>query len=176
MIRVFNQYGNRKNKNMARMKFVLRERGFDWLREQIEKEYADILANGGIAWPDMVPEGFGGYQSHPQPLGNGALLPVVGPRHSHDAAYDAWLETNVRQQKQTGYAAVTVRVDQGNLTGEQLRGAGAPRRHGRRRTAARHDRTEPAAGVHPAGPPAARARRARSSSVWAKPARTRSTT
>ena len=57
VIRVFNQYGNRKNKNKARLKFVMRERGFDWLREQIEKEYADILANGGIA---MAGDGAGG--------------------------------------------------------------------------------------------------------------------
>jgi sulfite reductase beta subunit-like hemoprotein len=124
IIRVFNQYGNRKDKNKARMKFVLRERGLAWMREQIEKEYADILANGGIPWPEMVPEGFGGYQSHPQPLGTGDLLPVVGSNHSHNPEYDAWLETNVRQQKQTGYAAVTVRVEQGNLTAEQLRGIG----------------------------------------------------
>ena len=48
VIRVFNKYGNRKNKNKARLKFVVRERGFDWVREQIEKEYQDILANGGI--------------------------------------------------------------------------------------------------------------------------------
>ena len=40
VIRVFNQYGNRKNKNMARLKFVMRERGFEWVQEQIEKEYA----------------------------------------------------------------------------------------------------------------------------------------
>ena len=65
VIRVFNQYGNRANKNKARMKFILRERGIAWLKEHIEKEYADILANGGIAWPDSVPEGFGGYQSKP---------------------------------------------------------------------------------------------------------------
>jgi len=116
VIRVFNQNGNRSNKNMARMKFLVRDRGFDWLREQIEKEFANIVAHGGIAWPDMVPEGFGGYQSQPQPLGNGALLPVVnGPRDS------AWERTNVRQQKQAGYAAVTVKVEQGNLTGDQLR-------------------------------------------------------
>ena len=82
VLRVFNQYGNRKDKNKARLKFVMRERGFDWLREQIEKEYADILANGGIASPEMVPEGFGGYKSNPAPLGNGALLPVVNPAHS----------------------------------------------------------------------------------------------
>ena len=122
VIRVFNQHGNRKNKNTARMKFLLRGRGLDWLREQIEKEYADILANGGIAWPEIVPEGFGGYESHPQPLGNGALLPVVNKPASADPEYDAWLDTNVTPQKQTGYAAVTAKVEQGNLTGDQWRG------------------------------------------------------
>jgi sulfite reductase beta subunit-like hemoprotein len=122
VIRVFNQYGNRKNKNTARMKFVVRDRGFAWMKAEIEKEYQDILTNGGIAWPEMVPEGFGGYASNPQPLGDGALLPVLNPHHSDDARYDAWLDTNVQQQRQAGYAAVTVRVDQGNLTGDQLRG------------------------------------------------------
>src|ERR1022692_1387214 len=122
VIRVFNRYGNRKNKNLARLKFVMRERGIAWLKEQIEKEYANILANGGIQWPDLVPEGLGGYQSKPQPLGNGALLPVRQSHATGDAAYDAWLETNVVEQRQVGYAAVIVRPDQGNLTGSQLRG------------------------------------------------------
>ena len=62
VIRVFNQYGNRKNKNKARLKFVMRERGFDWLREQIEKEYADILANGGI---DVAGDGARGLRRLP---------------------------------------------------------------------------------------------------------------
>ena len=119
VIRVFNQYGNRRNKNMARMKFVIRERGFAWMREQVEKEYANILANGGIAWPAAVPEGFGGYQSKPRPLGDGALLPVVASASAAEG--DGWLNSNVRAQKQTGYAAVTVKVEQGNLTGHQLR-------------------------------------------------------
>ncbi len=48
VLRVFNKYGNRQNKNKARLKFVMRERGIVWLREAIEKEYSDILANGGI--------------------------------------------------------------------------------------------------------------------------------
>jgi len=122
VIRVFNQHGNRQNKNKARMKFVMRERGFEWLKAQIEKEYANILAEGGIPMPEMVPEGFGGYQSRPQPLGAGALLPVVNTASSGDAEYDRWLETNVVEQRQTGYATVVVRVDQGNLTGEQLHG------------------------------------------------------
>jgi len=120
VVRVFNKYGNRQNRNKARMKFVLRERGIDWLREQIEHEYADILENGGIAWPELVPEGFGGYQSQPQPLGEGALLPVIHTNGSGDAEYDRWLETNIIEQKQTGYATVIVRIDQGNLTSLQM--------------------------------------------------------
>jgi sulfite reductase beta subunit-like hemoprotein len=122
VIRVFNEYGNRKNKNTARLKFVLRGRGIEWLREAVEKAYNDILTNGGIAWPQQVPEGFGGYQSTPQPLGSGDLLPVLNSPISGDANYDRWLETNVVEQRQTGYAAVTVTVDQGNLSGDQLRG------------------------------------------------------
>src|SRR4051812_20181161 len=124
VLRVFNQYGNRKDRNKARLKFVMRERGFEWLKEQIEKEYQDILTHGGIASPEMVPEGFGGYQSNPAPLGTGALLPVVNTPSTGNPAYDKWLETNVKAQKQTGYAAVIVRVEQGNLSGEQFRGIG----------------------------------------------------
>jgi sulfite reductase beta subunit-like hemoprotein len=122
VIRVFNKYGNRQNKNKARLKFVLRERGWQWVREQIEKAHAEILANGGIDTPEMVPEGFGGYQSNPQPLGQGALLPVVSTNGTGDAEYDRWHKSNVRAQRQGGYAMVTIRVDQGNLTGDQMRG------------------------------------------------------
>src|SRR5882724_2227364 len=64
VIRVFNRHGNRGNKNKARLKFVMRERGFDWLRDAIEEEYRDILANGGIPMPDEVPNGFGGFEPH----------------------------------------------------------------------------------------------------------------
>src|SRR5450755_4026541 len=96
VIRVFNQYGNRQNKNTARMKFVMRNRGLAWMKEQIAKEYDDILTNGGIEWPAIVPEGFGGYQSHPQPLGDGALLSVLNQPASGDATYEAWLSSNVK--------------------------------------------------------------------------------
>ncbi|MBV8820365.1 MAG: hypothetical protein JO022_18540, partial [Acidobacteriaceae bacterium] len=120
VIRVFGKYGNRKNKNKARLKFVLRERGFDWVREQVELEYADILANGGTPTPEIIPEGFGGFQSVAPPLGQGALLPVV--ENGTDRVYERWLETNIREQKQPGYAIVTVRVDQGNLSSDQMRG------------------------------------------------------
>ncbi len=123
VIRVFNRHGNRGNKNKARLKFVLRERGFDWLRDAIEEEYRDIQLNGGIAIPDEVPDGFGGFEPHPPPKGTGALLPVLETESPEfTRAFGAWRETNVQPQKQTGFAIVTVKAPQGNLTGDQMRG------------------------------------------------------
>src|SRR5579864_2812231 len=122
VIRLFSKHGNRKNKNKARLKFVVRERGFDWVKEQIEKEYQDILANGGIPTPEVVPDGFGGFQATPPPPGDGSLLPIIHTNGHSNPAYERWLETNIREQKQKGYAIVTVKIAQGNLTGDQMRG------------------------------------------------------
>ena len=118
VIRVFNVHGNRKDKNKARLKFVMRARGFDWLRDTVEEQYQDILANGGIPMPDVVPESFGGFQPAPPPPATGELLPMF------DASpeFNAWRDTNVQPQKQSGYAIVTVMTPQGNLTGDQMRG------------------------------------------------------
>jgi sulfite reductase beta subunit-like hemoprotein len=118
VIRVFNVHGNRKDKNKARLKFVMRARGFDWLRDTVEEQYQDILANGGIPMPETVPENFGGFQPAPPPPGTGEMLPMFNP----SPAFNAWRETNVRSQKQSGYAIVTVMTPQGNLTGDQMRG------------------------------------------------------
>jgi sulfite reductase beta subunit-like hemoprotein len=117
VIRVFNTHGNRANKNKARLKFVMRERGFEWLREAIAEQYQDIVNNGGIALPDSVPENFGGFRPVTPPRGTGEKLPMF----QASAAYNEWRNTNVREQKQPGYAIVTVVIPQGNLTSNQMR-------------------------------------------------------
>ncbi len=119
VIRVFNRHGNRNNKNKARLKFVLRERGFDWLRDAIAEEYRNILRDGGIPMPEEVPEGFGGFQPQPPPLGSGRSLPIF---ETPAQGFAEWCETNVQRQRQNGYSIVTVKVAQGNLTGDQMRG------------------------------------------------------
>lgn len=119
VIRVFSAYGNRSNKNKARLKFVMRERGFEWLRDTIEENYQDILKNGGIPMPVEVPENFGGFLSSKPPLASGELLPMYEPASTE---FSEWRATNVMAQKQKGYSIVTVTTPQGNLTGDQMRG------------------------------------------------------
>lgn len=119
IVRIFNMHGNRKNKNTARLKFVMRTRGFEWLRDAIEEQYQDIKKNGGIAMPAEVPESFGGFRAQKPPLGSGALLPVWEPA---TPAFTEWRKTNVMAQKQKGYNIITITTPQGNLTGAQMYG------------------------------------------------------
>ena len=119
VVRVFGKYGNRNNKNKARLKFVLRERGFEWLRDAIDVEYQDILQNGGIETPEIVPEGFGGFELQNRiPV---SLPPVIENRVG-EPGFDEWFGTSVQEQKQKDYAICNVRVDQGNMTSAQMRG------------------------------------------------------
>jgi len=118
VIRVFTQYGNYGNKDKARLKFILRERGWDWLRDMIEEKYQDILRDGGIPMPESVPENFGAFQTKAPVRGTGELLPIFDP----SPEFSEWRKSNVRDQKQPGYGIVTVMVPQGNLTGDQMRG------------------------------------------------------
>src|SRR5579862_559142 len=119
VIRVFNVHGNRGNKNKARLKFVMRERGFDWLRDAIEEQYQEILAHGGIPMPESVPENFGGFRPAAPPPASGELLALS---HTNATEFNSWRQTNTRPHRQPGYAIVTVRVPNGNLTGDQMRG------------------------------------------------------
>ncbi len=122
VLRVFNKYGNRKNKHKARLKFIVRERGWDWFKEQCDQEYADILAHGGIEIPLEVPRDFGAYAPEGQRLNRAELPPVLGDLGPD---YEKWLATNVRLQRQEGYAIVTLKISQGNMTAEQMRAAAA---------------------------------------------------
>jgi sulfite reductase beta subunit-like hemoprotein len=67
---------------------------------------------------ENVPESFGGFQSQIPPHGTGEALPMLPT----SPEFKAWNETNVKPQKQAGYAIVTVRILNGNLTSEQMRG------------------------------------------------------
>ncbi len=119
VIRVFAQYGNYGNKDKARLKFILRERGWEWLQATIEEKYQDILRDGGIPMPDCLAGKFRRVPNHSPRARNRRTPPHLRP----SPEFSEWRKSNVRDQKQAGYAIVTVMVPQGNLTGDQMRGS-----------------------------------------------------
>jgi sulfite reductase beta subunit-like hemoprotein len=139
IVRVFHRLGDYAHKQRNRMKFLIRDLGFENWRAEFEKSLAEVRAAGGPRLPfdpERPPIETAPAWDRPSPpsvaeaAGRSAAAEVRGPGivppaprtlavRSEDAA--RWLRTNVRPQKQDGYSVVTVTLPLGDLTGAQMR-------------------------------------------------------
>lgn len=122
VIKVFDTLGNRKNRNKARMKFVIDKLGFDEFKRRWEAAYVAM----GRALPKNGSLTLLQHQDEPTPLimptrngstngnGNGAL--VIG----RETPYEMWKRTNVVKQKQEGYVTAAIKLFMGDITAEQM--------------------------------------------------------
>jgi sulfite reductase beta subunit-like hemoprotein len=113
ILRVFSETGNRKNKLMARLKFVLRAKGIEEFRRLVaEKRKVSQAPAETFAVPSPI-----------QPA-----LVTIAPLSSStaetqsDPEYDRWAEHNLMFQRQAGYGAVWVKLSAGTLHSNQMRG------------------------------------------------------
>jgi sulfite reductase beta subunit-like hemoprotein len=139
IVRVFHRLGDYAHKQRNRMKFLIRDLGFENWRAEFEKSLAEVRGPGGPRLPfdpERPPVETAPAWERPAPpsvaeaAGRSAAAEVRGPGivppaprtlavRGEDAA--RWLRTNVRPQKQDGYSVVTVTLPLGDLTGAQMR-------------------------------------------------------
>lgn len=101
VLRHFNARGNRKDRVHSRMKFLVEEEGPELFRQRVA-----ALRRGRVLAPARW---------DPQ-------LPSLAAPHSAAAPPAPWLEQNVFFQKQEGYAAVKLRLPQGDVHPSSLGG------------------------------------------------------
>ena len=108
--RIFARLGEKRNRNRARIKFLVAGLGIDAFRELVEEELETLPADPRwTAYLDDLPH----YQETPlKPTAN-----LSGQVES--PAFLAWLQNNVYQQRQAGYATATVSLPLGDFTVEQ---------------------------------------------------------
>ena len=127
VIKVFDTLGNRKNRNKARMKFVIEKLGFAEFKRRWEEAYVAM----GHARPANEPLTVLSHRDEPLPLimptsnGNGATRSAVhGNGHPNgepqETPFEMWKRTNVVRQKQSGYVAAVIKLFMGDLTTEQM--------------------------------------------------------
>lgn len=110
VLRVFLDHGNRKNKYKARLKFVLREKGIEQLRNLVEEKRKTVETPAQLfTRPSAVA----------QPLVNIGPAPASIPLSPE---YEHWLQSNVMPQRQSGWAAIWIKLAAGGITSSQLRG------------------------------------------------------
>lgn len=113
VIRVFHHTDElRKNKMKARIKFHIARVGIDAFREQVEEELAKPWAQKSF---DPTPLLFIEDESVDAPSLDRAYKPT-----ENSPQFERWVESNVVDQKQAGYKAVTVKLFQGDIQAEQF--------------------------------------------------------
>jgi sulfite reductase (NADPH) hemoprotein beta-component len=124
ILRVYNRHGRRDNIHKARIKFLVRERGPEGFREEVEAEWAHLKHGPST----LVAEEIARIESRFTRLGY-AELPAADPwleaALTSDRAFAAWHSRNVFPHKKPGYAAVTLSlkktgVPPGDVTAEQM--------------------------------------------------------
>jgi sulfite reductase (ferredoxin) len=111
--RVFARLGEKKNRNTARMKFLVSKLGIDEFKKLVAAE-REILPNDP-RWTSYLKD-VTDYRE--EPLKPAELLQIGAARPD---GFDQWQRNNVYQQRQQGYATVTVALPLGDATATQLR-------------------------------------------------------
>jgi len=109
--RVFAKYGEKKNRNRARIKFLVQDFGIEKFRQLVLDERKTLAPDP--RWTEYVKDA---ERFEEAPLKAGGALPAEGPED-----FRRWAKSNTRPQKQPGYVTVTVAVPLGDITANQLR-------------------------------------------------------
>ena len=110
--RVFTRLGERKNRNKARMKFVVAKLGIEEFRRLVLEEREQLRHDP--AWT-----------AHLDNLDVYDETPLKPPTQLNGASkpegFDEWHASNVRSQRQPGYAVVNITLPLGDITADQTR-------------------------------------------------------
>jgi sulfite reductase (ferredoxin) len=110
--RLFARMGEKKNRQKARLKFVIQKVGIEEFKRLVAEERK-------VVPHDPRHDAFG------QGIESSAEQPNNPPTHLNGQpkpeGFDAWFATNVYRQRQAGYAVATVTLPLGDLTSDQTR-------------------------------------------------------
>jgi sulfite reductase (NADPH) hemoprotein beta-component len=106
IMRVYNLEGRRDNKFKARIKILVHERGFEAIRDEIEKEFEAIRDGALTLTPDSVAE----MRRHfiAGPFEAVSYSPVFEAARKRNPAFAHWSAINLHPHKVPGYAIATI--------------------------------------------------------------------
>ena len=107
VVRVFDQYGERNRRNKARMKFLIKEQGFDTFLNRVLDVYQSINPKTIVIEPtaDLTFTKTENYTAE----------------FTSNESFERWKKSNVFSQKQKGYVAVGIAVDRGDISSDKAR-------------------------------------------------------
>ncbi len=109
IVRVHDRLGDRKNKAVARIKFVVKRLGPEAFRQEV---FAERKTLPQYAYPEMETT-----ETDEQP----PVALDIPTAPAVNGTFSRWMFTNAMGQKQPGYSVVTIRLRLGDITSAQMR-------------------------------------------------------
>jgi sulfite reductase (NADPH) hemoprotein beta-component len=124
ILRVYNRHGRRDNIHKARIKIVVKERGPERFRDEVEAEWAHLKDGPSTLIPEEVARVASCF-TRPDYLQRAATDAGLEAALAADRPFASWYKRNVQPHKRPGYAAVTLSlkktgVPPGDITAEQM--------------------------------------------------------
>ncbi len=110
---VFARLGERKNRNTARLKFLVNKLGMEEFKRLVLEERANLPYED--AWTSYLKDID---TAGEEPLKSPSLVQISG---AQPKSFKQWYRTNVYEQRQNGYATITITLPLGDITATQLR-------------------------------------------------------
>ena len=109
IVSVFDKYGDKRNRNKARLKFVVDKLGMDKIKELYEEEYAALDSKT--------------YPSIELAEGGNPEIPDYEPNNQHDSdpEFLLWKSRNIEPQKQSGFYNLQVKLILGDFNVSQAK-------------------------------------------------------
>jgi sulfite reductase (NADPH) hemoprotein beta-component len=107
VLRVYNRHGRRDNNNKARIKFLVKQRGPEAFRAEVDAEWAHLKGGHATLTASEV-ERIGARFTRPAYERFPDHDDTLAARLAHDQAFAGWHRRNVHAHKVPGYAAVTL--------------------------------------------------------------------
>ena len=125
ILRVYNLAGRRDNKYKARVKILVHETGIEDFRAKVEEEFSD-RSRKQIRVDDAELARIAAYFAPPPYEARTHRSASLEAAKAGNPAFGRWVETNVTEHRQPGYAAVTIALKTiggvpGDATSEQMR-------------------------------------------------------
>jgi len=118
--RVFARFGEKKNRNRARIKFLIQDLGIEKFRQLVFEERKILPFDS--RWTEYIDQAKVEFRE--SPLKEGAEIPElvsIANLNGSSEKFKQFLKFNTRPQRQSGYVTVTVALPLGDITANQLR-------------------------------------------------------
>jgi len=137
IVRVYHRFGDYQHRQRNRMKFLIRQLGWDGWRAKYDEALAEVRAEGGVPFkltsqalkpeqaPDWAPAAAPSIDDVKRKAASvevhgPGILPGTVKLQTFSDSYLSWMHTNVGLQRQGGFVHVTVRLPLGDMTAGQM--------------------------------------------------------